>query len=129
MLGPKLFQELGEQWSKRILLQDRRSRFVAFRVLMPRSPRRRCAWPSLLDARLRLGSTSGERALERVAFETKFPKDQIELVPLDLPLDHPMRSGVHLGVKACSQQAVYVFTNQLGWVMNTDSSAPNPPEN
>ena len=76
-----------------------------------------------------IGQHFRERALERVAFETKCPKDQIELVPLDLPLDHPMRSGVHLGVKACSQQAVYVFTNQLGWVMNTDTSAPNPPEN
>ena len=76
-----------------------------------------------------IGQHFRERALERVAFETKCPKDQIELVPLDLPLDHPMRSGVHLGVKACNQQAVYVFTNQLGWVMNTDSLTPNLPKN
>jgi hypothetical protein len=76
-----------------------------------------------------IGQHFRERAIERVAFETKCPRDQIELVPLDLPLDHPMRSGVHLGVKACGQQAVYVFTNQLGWVVNTESSTPNPPRN
>jgi hypothetical protein len=49
----------------------------------------------------------------------KCPKEQIELVPLDFPLDRSMASGVHVGVKGCDTQVVYVFTNQTGWVVDT----------
>jgi hypothetical protein len=54
----------------------------------------------------------------------KCPKEQIELVPLDVPLDRSMAAGVHLGIKGCETQAVYVFTNQTGWVVDTARSTP-----
>ena len=49
------------------------------------------------------------------------PKEQVELVPLNTPLDDGLRSGSQVGVKGCGKQVVYVFTNEAGWVANTAS--------
>jgi hypothetical protein len=73
-----------------------------------------------------IGDNFRARALDRAAFEMKCPKEQIELVPLDFSLDRSMASGVHVGVKGCETQVVYVFTNQTGWVVDTATSAPAP---
>jgi hypothetical protein len=69
-----------------------------------------------------IGEHFRARALDRAAFEMKCPKEQIELVPLDFPLDRSMAAGVHVGIKGCETQAVYVFTNQTGWVVDTARS-------
>ena len=63
-----------------------------------------------------------EHALDRAAFEMHCSKNGIELVPLDPPLDHHMVSGAHVGVKGCGKEAVYVYANQTGWVLNSQST-------
>jgi len=63
-----------------------------------------------------------EHALDRAVFEMHCPKSELELVQLDPPLDHRMVSGAHVGVKGCGKQAVYVYANQTGWVLNSDST-------
>jgi len=37
-----------------------------------------------------------------------------------------MASGAHVGVKGCGEGAVYVFTNQAGWVANTGAVVAKP---
>ena len=63
-----------------------------------------------------------EHGLDRAAFEMHCSKNELEMVPLDPPLDHRMVSGAHVGVKGCGKQSVYVYTNQAGWVLNSVST-------
>lgn len=64
-------------------------------------------------------------ALERAAFETGCPKDKVEFVPLNGTLDDYALDGKTVGVTACGKKAVYVYTIQGGWILN--SHTENPP--
>ena len=67
-----------------------------------------------------------ENALDRAAFEMHCPKDQIQLVQLGRALDSSMVSGIQVGVQGCGRQAVYVFANETGWVLNSATGGGSP---
>lgn len=63
-----------------------------------------------------------DEALDRAVFEMQCPKEKIELVSLNPPLDETVTLGAQVGVKGCGKQVVYVAVRGGGWVANTASS-------
>jgi hypothetical protein len=61
------------------------------------------------------------RGLDRAVFEMECPKEKIELVSLNPPLDDYVLPGAQVGVKGCGKQVVYVAVKGAGWVANTTS--------
>ena len=62
-----------------------------------------------------------EHGLDRAVFEMQCPKEKVELVRLNVPLDEPVAGGAQVGVTGCGKQVVYVFSPQAGWIANTAS--------
>ncbi len=61
-------------------------------------------------------------ALPRASFETKCPKEKIVLSPLTGTLEDYAIDGATVGVDACGQSAVYVYSDRLGWVLNSTTT-------
>ena len=62
---------------------------------------------------------------ERATFEMDCPKDQIELVVLDVSTDlYNNNYPKQIGATGCGKKAIYVRTGSSGWVMNTESNGP-----
>ena len=69
-----------------------------------------------------------ENALDRVSFEMKCPKEQIQLTGLTGPIDQSMMAlgtGGQVGVQGCGQRAVYVRTD-AGWLLNSNAKSDGP---
>ena len=67
-----------------------------------------------------IGDVFKENGLDRVAFETKCPKENLKFVGLNYRLDQMMRNGAQVGVDGCGKRSVYVWTQATGWVLNSD---------
>jgi hypothetical protein len=48
-----------------------------------------------------------------------WPKEKVELVALNTPLDDPIKQGAQIGVRGRNKQAVYVLAPGAGWVLNS----------
>jgi hypothetical protein len=59
-----------------------------------------------------------DNGIDRAAFEMKCPREQLQLVPLNKPLDQTAMYGDTVGVIGCGQRAVYLLT-QSGWLLNS----------
>jgi hypothetical protein len=57
----------------------------------------------------------------------KCPKEKLELVQLNKPLDERNELDTQVGVKGCGTQVVYVFVMGGGWVANTSSASSEGP--
>lgn len=64
--------------------------------------------------------------LPRASFEMQCPKEQIEIVQLNTPLDDYTGGGAQVGAKGCGKQVVYVY-GPAGWVANTAAPEPAKP--
>jgi hypothetical protein len=60
-----------------------------------------------------------QSGLDRAAFEMKCPKENLELVQLNRPLDDRNEFDTQVGVRGCGSQVVYVDVRGAGWVANT----------
>jgi hypothetical protein len=69
-----------------------------------------------------------DHALDRAAFETRCPKNELEIVQLGTPLDENVRPGSQVGLKGCGRQSVYIFVRGTGWVLNSTSDPDQPKE-
>jgi hypothetical protein len=61
--------------------------------------------------------------LPRASLDLDCPREKIELVQVDQPLDQPLYSGGTLvGVKGCSRRGVYVSLDNGTWLLNSAST-------
>ena len=61
--------------------------------------------------------------MPRAALDLDCPREKIELVQVDQPLDQPLYSGGTLvGVKGCSRRGVYVALDNGTWLLNSAST-------
>jgi hypothetical protein len=61
-------------------------------------------------------------ALDRASFEMKCPKEKIEIVGLNKPLDANAEAGVQVGATGCGTRVVYVLAMGAVWVVDSASS-------
>ena len=69
-----------------------------------------------------------KNSLDRAAFDLQCPKDKVEVVALDKPLDAFATDGTHVGVRGCGRTAVYVKVEGYGshWVQDkADGAQPS----
>jgi hypothetical protein len=61
--------------------------------------------------------------MPRAALDLDCPREKLELVQVDQPLDQPLWSGGTLvGVKGCSRRGVYVSLDNGTWILNSAST-------